>query len=66
MKLFAQAYAAAKGLETVTSDDIRRDFGISGKLVQYFGARTLGEILEQVTSGRPGADQAAIQPAEAA
>jgi hypothetical protein len=49
LKLFAREYAKARGLETVTSDDIRRDFGVSGKLVEYFGTRTLGEILERAT-----------------
>ena len=66
LKLFARAYAKANGLDTVTSDDIRRDFGIPGKLVEYFGARTLGEILEQVIGSKSGAGGSAIQPAKAA
>ena len=59
LKLFARAYAKAKGLDSVTSDDIRRDFGITGKLVEYFGSRTLGDILAQVTDGKPEAEPAA-------
>ncbi len=49
LRLFARAYAKAKGLETVTSEDIRRDFAVPGKLVEYFGTKTLGDILKQAT-----------------
>ncbi|HZU46881.1 MAG TPA: ERF family protein [Mycobacterium sp.] len=59
LKLFAQAYARARGLDTVTSDDIRRDFGIVGKLVDYFGSRPLDEILADAgrhADGRNPAD----------
>ena len=66
LRLFARAYAKAKGLDTVTSDDIRRDFGIPGKLVEYFGVRTLGEILERGAGATSKAGAAASRPAEAA
>ena len=59
LKLFARAYAKAKGLDSVTSDDIRRDFDITGKLVEYFGSRSLGDILGEVTDGKPEAEPAA-------
>ena len=66
LKLFARAYAKAKGLDSVTSDDIRRDFGVTGKLVEYFGPRTLGHILEQVTNGKAESESATNGAAEAA
>ena len=58
LKLFAKEYARAKALDTVTSDDIRRDFGVTGKLVEYFGSTTLGDILDQVTNGKAEAESA--------
>ena len=51
LKAFARTYAAARGLESVSSDDIRRDFGIQGKLATHFGATPLGEIVESAESG---------------
>jgi len=66
LKLFARAYAKAKGLDTVTSDDIHRDFGVPGKLVEHFGATPLGQILEQATGVSPDPDSSSTKPAQAA
>ena len=52
LRVFAQMYAKAKGLDSITSDDIRRDFGIAGKLVEHFGATTLGEIIDASRAGQ--------------
>jgi len=55
LKSFAKAYAEAKGLDSIGIDDIRRDFGVSGKLTDHFGVTTLGEIVERAS--RPKADE---------
>ncbi len=47
LKSFASAYAEAKGLESIGIEDIRREFGITGKLTDHFGSTPLGQILEQ-------------------
>ena len=71
LKLFAQAYARARGLDTVTSDDIRRDFGIAGKLVDYFGSKPLDDILADTgrhagdRSATDGSDSASVRPTAA-
>ena len=65
LRLFARAYAKAKGLETVTSEDIRRDFAVSGKLVGFFGTKTLGDILKQAPEAKPVADERAQRSAAA-
>ncbi len=64
LKLFAQAYARARGLDTVTSDDIRRDFGIAGKLIDYFGLKPLGEIL--LDAGPQTGDRSAADKSDSA
>ena|SRR5579883_1342166 len=63
LKAFAKAYAEMNGLDSIGIEDIRRDFGISGKLTDHFGATTLGQILERAS--RPKADEGgdASQPA---
>ena len=55
LKSFAKAYAEMKGLDSIGIEDIRRDFGINGKLTDHFGATTLGEIVERAS--RPKADE---------
>ncbi len=55
LKSFAKAYAEMKGLDSIGIEDIRRDFGISGKLTYHFGDTTLGEIVERAS--RPKADE---------
>jgi len=56
LKAFAKAYAQARGLDSVSSEDIRRDFGVEGKLVDHFGATTLGDIMASAGSAAPQAD----------
>jgi hypothetical protein len=53
-----------KGLESVTSDDIRRDFGIEGKLVDYFGDTLLGAILESAPTAGSEAGSSIREPAQ--
>jgi hypothetical protein len=68
LKAFAKAYAEMKGLESIGIEDIRRDFRISGKLTDHFGATTLGQILERASCPKPdeGGDASELAPREAA
>ena len=45
LKAFAQAYARAKGVQSVDREELRRDFGIEGRLVDHFAGTPLGEIV---------------------
>ena len=62
LKSFAKAYAEAKGLESIGIEDIRRDFGITGKLTDHFGSTTLGQILEQASGSKEDEGGDASEP----
>ena len=64
LKSFAREYAEAKGLDSIGIEDIRRDFGISGKLTDHFGATTLGEIVERASSPKADEGGDASEPAQ--
>jgi hypothetical protein len=68
LKAFAKAYAEMKGLDSIGIEDIRRDFGISGKLTDHFGSTTLGEIVERASRPKAdeGVDASELAPREAA
>jgi hypothetical protein len=61
LKSFARAYAEAKGLDEIGIEDIRREFGITGKLTDHFASTTLGRILDQA-SGCNGDRPISIAP----
>ncbi|MFQ5808195.1 MAG: ERF family protein [Armatimonadota bacterium] len=64
-RAFAGAYARAKGVKSVGWEDIRRDFAIEGRLVDYFGATPLGQIVERVRKEKRGAQPTdSPEPAE--
>ena len=46
LKSLARAYAETKGVKSVTSEDIRRDFAVTGRLVDHFGSMRLGSIVQ--------------------
>lgn len=52
LKAFARAYARAKGVESVDQEEVRRDFGIEGRLADHFGDLPLGEIVARARSQR--------------
>lgn len=68
LKSFAKAYADAKGLDSIGIDDIRRDFGVAGKLTDHFGSTTLGQIVERANGSKAdeGGDASEPAPGEAA
>ena len=51
-----------KGLDSIGIEDIRRDFGISGKLTDHFGDTTLGEIVERASGPKAGEGGDASEP----
>ncbi|MGQ9573266.1 MAG: ERF family protein [Dehalococcoidia bacterium] len=64
-RAFARAYAKARGVKAVGWEDVRRDFAIEGRLVDYFGATPLGQIVERVRRDKRGAEPAgSLKPAE--
>lgn len=58
LKAFARAYAKTRGIESVSKEDVQRDFGIEGRLVDYFGATRLGQIVERARADRMGTEPA--------
>ncbi len=53
LRAFARAYARAKGVGAVDRDDLRRDFGIEGRLADHFADTPLGELVARARALRP-------------
>ena len=53
LRAFARAYARAKGVQSVDREELRRDFGIEGRLGDHFADTPLGEIVARARALRP-------------
>jgi hypothetical protein len=64
LKAFARAYARAKGVGSVDQEDVRRDFGIEGRLTDHFRDMPLGEVVARVRSQRSKRSSASTKSSE--